>query len=284
MVRITAALVKDLRERTGAGIMDCKKVLTDAHGDIDLAIKYMRQAGIIKGAKKANNIAAEGVVRGKIIGNYGVMLEINCQTDFVVKATSFQLFADKVLDAAVLGKVMDIKKLEERFQEERMSLISHFGENINIRRIASLEGAVLGQYLHGERIGVLVSLTRASAGLAKKIAMHIAASKPEFITPEDVSSGVLEKEYQIQLAIAMKSGKPKEIAKQIVTGRMKKFIREISLTSQPFILDSNKDVSQYLAEEHAVVNNFIRFEVGEGIKKNILNFATEVSELIQVTK
>ncbi|VFP80299.1 translation elongation factor Ts [Candidatus Erwinia haradaeae] len=267
MVQITAALVKDLRERTGAGIMDCKKVLIDAHGDVDLAIKYMRQAGIIKGAKKTKNIAAEGLIRCKTIGNYGVMLEINCQTDFVVKDVSFQLFADKVLDAAIFSRVIDAKKLEDKFQEERMSLISHFGENIHIRRIVSLEGPVLGKYLHDQRIGVLVSLTKSTVNFAKKIAMHIAASKPEFIAPKDVSSEVLEKEYQVQLEIAMQSRKAKEIAEKIVTGRMQKFIREISLTSQPFILDLNKDVSQCLVEEDAVVNNFVRFEVGEGIKK-----------------
>ncbi|VFP85877.1 translation elongation factor Ts [Candidatus Erwinia haradaeae] len=267
MVQITAALVKDLRERTGAGIMDCKKVLTDAHGNIDLAIKYMRQTGIIKGAKKAKNIAAEGLIRCKIIENYGVLLEINCQTDFVVKDVRFQLFADKVLDAAIVDNVIDAKKLEDKFEEERMFLISHFGENINIRRIVSLQGEVLGQYLHDQRIGVLVSLTRSNVNFAKKIAMHIAASKPEFIAPKDISSEILEKEYQVQLEIAMQSGKAKEIAEKIVIGRMQKFIREISLISQPFILDLNKDVGQCLVEENAIVNNFVRFEVGEGIKR-----------------
>ncbi|VFP87414.1 translation elongation factor Ts [Candidatus Erwinia haradaeae] len=284
MVPITAALVKDLRERTGAGIMDCKKVLTDAHGDIDLAIRYMRQSGIIKGAEKTKNIASEGLIRCKIIGNNGVILEINCQTDFVVKDVRFQLFADKVLDAAIFSNVIDAKKLEDKFQEERMSLISHFGENINIRRIVSLEGSVLGSYVHNQRIGVLVSLTKSSTNFAKKIAMHIAASKPEFISPQDVSPKILEKEYQVQLEIAMQSGKAKEIAEKIVKGRMQKFIREISLTSQPFILDLNKDVGQCLAEEDAIVNNFIRFEVGEGIKKKESNFAKEVSVLAQITK
>ena len=157
MAEITASLVKELRERTGAGMMDCKKALTEANGDIELAIENMRKSGAIKAAKKAGNVAADGVIKTKIDGNYGIILEVNCQTDFVAKDAGFQAFADKVLDAAVAGKITDVEVLKAQFEEERVALVAKIGENINIRRVAALEGDVLGSYQHGARIGVLVA-------------------------------------------------------------------------------------------------------------------------------
>lgn len=157
MADITAALVKELRERTGAGMMDCKKALTEANGDIELAIENMRKSGAIKAAKKAGNVAADGVIKTKIVGDYGVILEVNCQTDFVAKDGGFQAFADKVLDVAAADRVTDVEVLKAQFEEERVALVAKIGENINIRRVAILEGAELGSYLHGARIGVLVS-------------------------------------------------------------------------------------------------------------------------------
>ena len=180
MAEITASLVKELRERTGAGMMDCKKALTEANGDIELAIENMRKSGAIKAAKKAGNVAADGVIKTKIEGNYGYILEVNCQTDFVAKDGGFQAFADKVLDAAVAGKISDVEVLKAQFEEERVALVAKIGENINIRRIAVLEGDVLGSYQHGARIGVLVAAKGADEELVKQLAMHVAASKPEF--------------------------------------------------------------------------------------------------------
>ncbi|PKH22797.1 elongation factor Ts [Enterobacterales bacterium CwR94] len=279
MADITAALVKELRERTGAGMMDCKKALTESAGDIELAIENMRKSGAIKAAKKAGNVAADGVIKTKIADGYAVILEVNCQTDFVAKDAGFQAFADKVLDAAAAGKVTDVEVLKAQFEEERVALVAKIGENINIRRVAILDGAQMNTYLHGARIGVLVSTTGASEELSKQIAMHIAASKPEFVKPEDVSAEVVEKEFQVQLDIAMQSGKPKEIAEKMVEGRMKKFTGEISLTGQPFVIDPSKTVGQALKEQGANVTNFIRFEVGEGIEKVETDFAAEVAAM-----
>ncbi|ELY4309000.1 elongation factor Ts [Cronobacter sakazakii] len=279
MAEITASLVKELRERTGAGMMECKKALVEANGDIELAIENMRKSGAIKAAKKAGNVAADGVIKTKIEGNYGVILEVNCQTDFVAKDGGFQAFADKVLDAAFAGKITDVEALKAQFEEERVALVAKIGENINIRRIASLEGDVLASYLHGARIGVLVAAKNADEDLVKQLAMHVAASKPEFVKPEDVSADVVEKEYQVQLDIAMQSGKPKEIAEKMVEGRMKKFTGEVSLTGQPFVMDPSKTVAQLLKEHNADVTNFIRFEVGEGIQKVETDFAAEVAAM-----
>lgn len=284
MAEITASLVKELRERTGAGMMDCKKALTEANGDIELAIENMRKSGAIKAAKKAGNVAADGVIKTKIDGNVAFILEVNCQTDFVAKDAGFQAFADKVLDAAVAGKITDVEVLKAQFEEERVALVAKIGENINIRRVASLEGAslegdVLGSYQHGARIGVLVAAKGADEELVKQLAMHVAASKPEFVKPEDVSADVVEKEYQVQLDIAMQSGKPKEIAEKMVEGRMKKFTGEVSLTGQPFVMEPSKSVGQLLKEHNADVTGFIRFEVGEGIEKVETDFAAEVAAM-----
>ena len=280
MAEITASLVKELRERTGAGMMDCKKALTEANGDIELAIENMRKSGAIKAAKKAGNVAADGVIKTKIEGNFGMIVEVNCQTDFVAKDGGFQAFADKVLDAAFAGKITDVDVLKAQFEEERVALVAKIGENINIRRIAALEGDVLGSYLHGARIGVLVAATKgADEELVKQLAMHVAASKPEFVKPEDVSAEVVEKEYQVQLDIAMQSGKPKEIAEKMVEGRMKKFTGEVSLTGQPFVMEPSKTVGQLLKEHNAEVTGFIRFEVGEGIEKVETDFAAEVAAM-----
>ncbi len=219
------------------------------------------------------------MIKTKIVGNYGVILEVNCQTDFVAKDGGFQAFADKVLDAAAANRITDVEALKAQFEEERVALVAKIGENINIRRVAVLEGEELGSYLHGARIGVLVSAKGANEDLIKQIAMHVAASKPEFVKPEDVSAEVVEKEYQVQLDIAMQSGKPKEIAEKMVEGRMKKFTGEVSLTGQAFVIDPAKTVGQALKEQGADVINFIRFEVGEGIEKVETDFAAEVAAM-----
>lgn len=224
-------------------------------------------------------MAADGVIITKIEGNYGIILEVNCQTDFVAKDSGFQAFANKVLDAAVAGKITDVDVLKAQFEEERVALVAKIGENINIRRVSLLEGDVLGAYQHGARIGVLVAAKGADQELVKQLAMHIAASKPEFIHPEDVSPEVVDKEYKVQLDIAMQSGKPKEIAEKMVAGRMKKFTGEVSLTGQPFVMNTDQSVGQLLKAHNADVTGFIRFEVGEGIDKVESDFAAEVAAM-----
>lgn len=281
MAEITAALVKELRERTGAGMMECKKALVEANGDIELAIDNMRKSGQAKAAKKAGRVAAEGVILTKIAadGKYGVIVELNCETDFVAKDAGFKAFGEEVATAALNERITDVDVLKAKFEEQRTTLVAKIGENINIRRIAIQEGDVLGAYLHGARIGVLVAATGADDELVKHVAMHIAASKPEYVKSEDVPADVVAREHQIQLDIAMQSGKPREIAEKMVEGRMRKFTGEISLTGQHFVMDPNKTVGDLLKEHNADVISFIRFEVGEGIEKAEVDFAAEVAAM-----
>ncbi|MDN0125036.1 translation elongation factor Ts [Yersinia aleksiciae] len=281
MVAITAALVKELRERTAAGMMECKKALVEANGDIELAIDNMRKSGQAKAAKKAGRIAAEGIILAKVSadGKFGVILELNCETDFVAKDAGFKAFGEEVINAALADKIADIDVLKAKFEEQRANLVAKIGENINIRRIAALEGDVLGTYLHGARIGVMVAATGANEELVKHIAMHIAASKPEYVKPDDVPAEVVAREHQIQLDIAIESGKPREIAEKMVEGRMRKFTGEVSLTGQNFVMDPSKTVGDLLKENKADVVNFIRFEVGEGIEKAETDFAAEVAAM-----
>jgi elongation factor Ts len=279
---ITAALVKELRDRTGAGMMDCKKALTETDGDIELAIENMRKSGAAKAAKKAGNIAAEGAIIIKEGAGFAALLEVNCQTDFVAKDASFLAFAEKVAEAAAAAKT-DIETLKADFEEERVQLVAKIGENISVRRVEYLDGATIASYRHGERIGVAVT-GEADAETLKHIAMHVAASKPEFLSPEDVPADVVEKEEKLQIEIAMNEGKPEEIAKKMVTGRMKKFTGEISLTGQAFIMEPKKTVGAILKEKGASVAGFIRLEVGEGIEKKEEDFAAEVAAQIAAAK
>ncbi|MBP2845646.1 elongation factor Ts [Dickeya oryzae] len=281
MAEITAALVKELRERTGAGMMECKKALVEANGDIELAIDNMRKSGQAKAAKKAGRVAAEGVILTRIAadGKYGIIVELNCETDFVAKDAGFKAFGEEVAAAALNERITDVDVLKAKFEEQRTALVAKIGENINIRRIAVLTGDALGSYMHGARIGVMVAATGAEEELIKHIAMHIAASKPEYVNAEDVPADVVAREHQIQLDIAMQSGKPREIAEKMVEGRMRKFTGEISLTGQNFVMDPNKTVGQLLKEHGASVSNFIRYEVGEGIEKAEVDFAAEVAAM-----
>ncbi|MEI7254917.1 translation elongation factor Ts [Dickeya dadantii] len=281
MAEITATLVKELRERTGAGMMECKKALVEANGDIELAIDNMRKSGQAKAAKKAGRVAAEGVILTKIAadGKYGVIVELNCETDFVAKDAGFKAFGEEVIAAALNERITDVEVLKAKFEEQRTALVAKIGENINIRRIAVQTGDALGSYMHGARIGVMVAATGADEELIKHVAMHIAASKPEYVNAEDVPADVVAREHQIQLDIAMQSGKPREIAEKMVEGRMRKFTGEISLTGQNFVMDPNKTVGQLLKEHNASVSTFIRYEVGEGIEKAEVDFAAEVAAM-----
>ncbi|MBC8948176.1 MULTISPECIES: translation elongation factor Ts [Xenorhabdus] len=281
MADITAALVKELRERTGAGMMECKKALVEANGDIELAIDNMRKSGQAKAAKKAGRVAAEGVILVEVAADakFAAIVELNCETDFVAKDSGFLAFGKDVITSVMADKNADIDALKAKFEEQRTGLVAKIGENINIRRVAILEGEAVGSYLHGSRIGVLVAAEGANEELIKHIAMHVAASKPEYVNPTDVPADVVEREHQIQLDIAMQSGKPREIAEKMVSGRMNKFTGEISLTGQNFVMDPSKSVGDLLKENNAKVINFIRFEVGEGIEKVEADFAAEVAAM-----
>ncbi|AMA64622.1 Elongation factor Ts [Candidatus Arsenophonus lipoptenae] len=268
MFKITTDLVKTLRELTGVGVIKCKKALIEANGDIKLAINNMRKLGQTSAAKKAIRLVTEGVVIGEVSMDrkLGALIELNCETDFMAKNSNFLSFGHEILKFVILNKIFKISELKKQFEEQRIEMIAKTGENINIRRIEILEGEKIGCYLHRFRIGVLVSAENADDELVKKIAMHIAASKPEYITPSDIPESVISHEHQIQLDIAMKSGKTNEIAEKIVIGRMNKFINNICLTSQQFIMDQKKTVGLLLTEQNARVINFINFELGEGIK------------------
>ncbi|MGF1774130.1 translation elongation factor Ts [Vibrio maritimus] len=276
MATVTAALVKELRERTGAGMMECKKALVEANADIELAIENMRKSGAAKAAKKAGNVAAEGTIIIKEDAGVAALLEVNCQTDFVAKDSSFLAFANEVADAALAEK-LNVAELQAKFEEARIALVAKIGENISIRRVEFIEGAKVGSYRHGDRIGVVVA-GEADEETIKHVAMHVAASKPEFVNPEDVPADVVEKEKAVQVEIAMNEGKPAEIAEKMVVGRMKKFTGEISLTGQAFIMEPKKTVGEILKEKGATVSNFVRLEVGEGIEKAAeMSFAEEVA-------
>ena len=287
---VTAALVKELRERTGAGMLDCKKALVETDGDIELAIENMRKSGQAKAAKKAGRIAAEGVILTKVDGGRATMMEINCETDFVARDEGFLAFGKKVVELAASQNINDMDALNAAeldgvtVQETRDTLVAKIGENISPRRVVNVDGDNLGAYVHGGRIGVIAVLTGGDAELAKDVAMHVAAASPQFVKPEDVPADVVEKEKAIQIDIAMQSGKPADIAEKMVSGRMKKFTGEISLTGQPFVKDPSQTVGQLLKANGADVVNFIRFEVGEGIEKKSEDFAAEVAAQMEAAK
>ena len=287
-MQITASMVKELRERTGAGMMDCKKALEESNGDIEAAIENMRKSGVAKAAKKAGRVAAEGaiLIKQAINSNETVMLEVNCETDFVAKDENFSKFIESVADTILTHRPEDAETLSalsisgadgQTVEEARQQLVAKLGENISIRRfiIHKSEGQT-GNYLHGVRIGVLVDISGGDIELAKDLAMHIAASKPVCINEDEVSQEMLNKEKEIFTAQAAESGKPPEIVEKMVSGRLKKFLKEITLIGQPFVKDPDVTISKLLQDNNAKVNFFMRYEVGEGIEKKEDNFAEEV--------
>lgn len=281
---ITAKQVKELRDRTAAGMMDCKKALVESDGDIELAIENMRKSGAIKAAKKAGRIAAEGVILAKTTGDVALIIEVNCETDFVAMDKSFLAFANTVADVALANKVDDVAAINElafdaeiNVETARANLVAKIGENISVRRAQIVKGENLGAYVHSGKIGVVSVLTGGDADLAKDIAMHVAAAAPTYVKPEDVPADVVAKEKEIQLQIAIDSGKPADIAEKMVSGRMAKFTGEVSLTGQPFIKDPSVKVAKLLKDNGADVETFIRLEVGEGIEKKEEDFAAEVA-------
>jgi len=287
---VTAALVKELRERTAAGMLDCKKALVETDGDIELAIENMRKNGQAKAAKKAGRIAAEGVILTKVAKGVATMMEVNSETDFVARDDGFVSFGQKLIEVAFANKINDMDTLNNtevdgvKISDLRDTLVAKIGENISPRRVVTVEGDNLGAYVHSARIGVIAILQGGDEELAKDIAMHVAASSPLFVKPEDVPAEVVAKEKEIQLDIALQSGKPPEIAEKMVSGRMKKFTGEISLTGQPFIKDPSILVADLLKSKGADVINFVRFEVGEGIEKKEEDFAAEVAAQMEAVK
>jgi elongation factor Ts len=287
---VTAALVKELRERTAAGMLDCKKALVEANGDIELAIENMRKSGQAKAAKKAGRIAAEGVVLTKVSDGVATMMEVNCETDFVARDEGFLSFGNQLVSLAAANDISDVEALNAldvdgtSVSDIRTALVTKIGENISPRRVISVKGDSLGAYVHGGRIGVIAILEGGDEELAKDIAMHVAASNPQYVKPGDVPADVVEKEKAIQIDIAIQSGKPAEIAEKMVAGRMKKFTGEISLTGQPFVKDPSMSVGDLLKSKSADVVNFVRFEVGEGIEKKTEDFAAEVAAQMEAAK
>ena len=286
-MQITAAMVKELRERTGAGMMDCKKALTEADGDIEAAIEAMRKAGVAKAAKKAGRIASEGVILVKAADDAtrALLLEINCETDFVAKDANFLDFSAHVVDAALKNWSADVESLKActldggaTVEDARLELVTKIGENIDIRRLQRIErqGDILGIYVHGSRIGVVVDVRGGDEELARDLAMHIAASRPVCVSEEQVPADLLAKEKEIYSAQAQESGKPAAIVEKMVSGRISKFLQEITLVGQPFVKDPDRSVAKLLEAHQATVAGFVRYEVGEGIEKKQDDFATEV--------
>jgi elongation factor Ts len=279
MAEITAALVKELRERTGEGMMDCKKALTKAGGDIEKAIDDMRASGAIKAAKKAGNVAAEGAIAIKDDGKAAVLLEVNSQTDFLALQDDFKAFVAKAVDKAFADKLTTVEPLIEAMEADRLVLVGKTGENVNIRRLVRVEGDVVGSYLHGNKIGVAVVLKGGNADLAKDIAMHVAASNPEFLLPSEVSDEAIEREKGVFMTLNEEKikGKPANIVENMVAGRIKKFLAEASLVEQAFVKNPELTVGALAKQSGAEIVSFTYFKVGEGIEKPVDNFADEVA-------
>lgn len=292
-MKITAAQVSELRDRTGAGMMECKKALVESNGDIEAAIEAMRKAGAAKADKKAGRIAAEGTIIIKLTADNktAIIMEINCETDFVGRDESFLQFANNAAEQALAAKETNVDAVgnlpisagsSATVEQTRQELVAKIGENIQIRRIKILSSDhPIAQYRHGNKIGVLVKLDSSNEDLGKDIAMHVAASRPEAISPDEISADIIAKEREIFSAQAADSGKPPEIIAKMIDGRISKFVNEISLLGQPFIKDPSISVGKLLDNSKSKVLAFERFEVGEGIEKREDNFAEEVMAQVQ---
>jgi len=286
---ITASMVKELRTRTGAGMMECKKALTEADGDMDAAIETLRKKGAAKADKKAGRIAAEGAVVSALNGDAstGVLVEVNCETDFVAKDENFRAFAEGVAQTVLDEQPVDVESTgglklagsDQTVEEARIDLINKIGEKVTLRRFEILhaeDGATISAYTHGARIGVLVAVEGGSGDLGKDLAMHIAASRPGYISSDEVPAEAVEKEKEFFASQARESGKPEEIVEKMVQGRLQKHLNEITLLGQPFVKDPDQPVKKLLESQGARVIAFCRLEVGEGIEKREDDFVAEV--------
>ena len=280
MAAITAALVKELRERTGLGMMECKKALVAAEGNIETAIEELRKSGQAKAAKKAGRTAAEGIVAVKVAddASYGVLVEVNSETDFVARDENFIGYVNRVVETAFERKESSVEAvMAGELEEARGALVQKIGENVSVRRIKIVEGGVLGSYVHGNnRIAVLTRLEGGDVELARDIAMHVAAVNPQVVSKDDMPAELIEKEKEIFKAQAEQSGKPAEIIEKMIVGRINKFLAENSLVEQPFVKDPDTKVGALAKKAGATVSSFVRFEVGEGIEKEEVDFAAEV--------
>lgn len=288
---ITAAMVKELRECTGAGMMECKRALVETNGDMEAAIEQLRKTGLAQAGKRSGRVAAEGqiILACSTDGKQAVLLEINCETDFVARDDNFRSFASKVAEIALKVNAEDLDSLLQAdygdgnsVEHARQVLIARIGENIQVRRFARTESeSELGVYVHGGRIGVMVSLDGGNSVLARDIAMHIAAINPAYISADMVPDEELNKEKEFLAAQARDSGKPPEIIDKMVAGRLRKFLSEITLLGQPFVKDPDMTVEKLLAQNDASVSGFTRLVVGEGLEKRDDNFAEEVMQQVQ---
>jgi elongation factor Ts len=289
---ISASMVKDLRERTGAGMMECKKALVEVDGDLDAAAEVLRVSGQAKADKKSSRVAADGRVVVAQNGSSAVIVEINSETDFVAKDENFLAFTDAVAAAAMASGTTDVAEFAGQdladgltVDAARTELIAKVGEKISVRRIQRVESAgVIASYTHGARIGAVVALDGGDEALARDIAMHVAATNPTCIDESGVPAETLENERRIETEKAQGSGKPAEIIEKMVTGRMNKYLKEITLLGQPFVKDPDISVGKLLSNASATVTSFVRFEVGEGIEKKVENFADEVMKQIEDAK
>lgn len=285
MSNISASQVKELREKTGLGLMDCKKALEEANGDLDLAIEELRKSSGLKASKKSSRSAADGLIGIKSFEGKSFMVEINCETDFVARDDSFNGFMEEVLEIVSSNADKDLQELlDESIEEQREKLVQKLGENIVVRRIASSDNNAdsSGVYLHSNnKIGTIVSLQGGSEEVAKDIAMHAAATDPMAISPSDIPAEVVEKEREIYKAQSEESGKPEDIVEKMIEGKIRKFLSEVSLTEQDFVKDPNKTINDLLKDSNASIVSFTRFEVGEGIEVEKIDFASEVMSQIE---
>ena len=283
MAEVTAKMVKELRDRTGLGMLECKNALQEANGDIELAIDNLRKSGQAKAAKKAGNIAADGAIIIAQDGNKALLLEVNCQTDFVAKDENFTAFAEKVAQLALQANATDAAAISaldydgQTVEEARIALVQKIGENIQIRRGEMIEGENLASYRHGIRIGVVVAYSGGDAETSKGMAMQVAAFNPMAVSPEDVPSEIVERERDIFAAKAAESGKPANIIEKMVEGGVAKFLNEVALTKQVYVMDNDKKVEDVLKSAGMTITSFKRLEVGEGIEKKQEDFAAEVA-------
>jgi elongation factor Ts len=285
VAEITASQVKELRERTGAGMMECKKALTENNGDIDTAAEWLRKSGLAKADKKASRVAAEGRIASAQDGGKAVLVEINSETDFVAKDANFLAFCENVAKVALASGAQDAEALKaaklatgETVEEGRSALIAKVGENVQVRRVARMEGGNVAAYVHGGKIGVLVAMKGGDAELARGIAMHVAAMNPPYNKAADVPAEFVAKEKEIELAKMSDKDrqKPAEILEKIIGGKIAKIVNEVSLYGQPYVLDTNQTVEAALKAAGAEVVSFVRLAVGEGIEKQVDDFAAEV--------
>lgn len=285
MATISAAMVKELRERTGLGMMECKKALVESEGDVDKAIEDLRKSSGLKAAKKAGRTAADGVVAVRVAddSSYGVLLEVNSETDFVARDENFLGFVEKVMNKAFSDKQSDVSALMAGdLESTREALVQKIGENISVRRVEIVEGAVVAGYVHSNnRIACLVSLTAGDAELARDVAMHVSAANPRICKPEDMPQEELDREKEIIMAQPDMEGKPQEIKEKMAVGRVKKFLAENSLVEQAFVKNPDTTVGQLIKDAGADINGFTRLEVGEGIEVAKVDFAAEVAEQLK---